>query len=93
MSKQLDKAVTARFCMEDYLRLQQEAERRGCAIADVIRNAWTHYQQQQQLQQLLLRLEQRQRKHTFEMLSTTLGLQPNERQQAIEHLKQQGVKW
>jgi hypothetical protein len=93
MNQQLDKAVTARFSMEDYLRLQQEAERRGCAIADVIRKSWTHFQQQQQLHQLLLKLEQRQRKVTFEMLCTVIGLQADERQQAIQQLKQQGVEW
>lgn len=93
MSKQLDKAVTTRFSMEDYLSLQQEAERRGCAIADIIRKSWTHFQQQQQLHQHLLKLEQRQRKVTFEMLCSVVGLQANERQQAIEQLQQQGVKW
>lgn len=93
MNKNLNKAVTARFSNEDYLRLQTEAERRGCAIADVIRGSWTHYQQQQQLQQHLLRMEQRQRKVQFEMLCTILGLNAEERNEASKSLQEKGVKF
>lgn len=92
-TKEVSKAITARFPVQDYLRLQQEAEQRGCTIADVIRNAWSQYQQQHQVQQQLLRLEQRQRKTTFEMMCTVVGLQANEREQALKQLQQQGVKW
>lgn len=93
MNKILNKAVTARFSNEDYLRLQTEAERRGCAIADVIRGSWTHYQQQQQLQQHLLKMEQRQRKVQFEMLCTLLGLNTDERKSAFASLQDKGVKF
>tara|TARA_Y100000782_G_C10155622_1_gene253452 strand:+ start:586 stop:996 length:411 start_codon:yes stop_codon:yes gene_type:complete len=89
MNKILNKAVTARFSNEDYLRLQTEAERRGCAIADVIRGSWTHYQQQQQL----LKMEQRQRKVQFEMLCTLLGLNTDERKSAFASLQDKGVKF
>lgn len=92
MSKPLDKAVTARFSRENYLLLQTEAERRGCSIADVVRSSWQHYQQQQQLQQLLLKIEQRQRKVQFEMLCTVLDLAIDERNQAIQQLSDRGVK-
>lgn len=91
--KEMNKAVTARFPTQDYLLLQQEAEKRGCTIAEVVRNAWRHYEQQQQMQQQLLRLEQRQRKSIFEMLCSVIGLQPHEREQAIEQLQQQGIQW
>ena len=56
MNNQFIKAVTARFPREDYLRLQAEAERRGCTIADVIRGAWKAYLELQQTQQLLLKM-------------------------------------
>ncbi|MBV1932028.1 MAG: hypothetical protein KUG71_09960 [Porticoccaceae bacterium] len=90
--KEVNKAVTARFSIHEYLLLQQEAEKRGCTIADVIRNAWSQYQQQHQVQQQLLRLEQRQRKTTFEMMCTVVGLQASEREQALKQLQQRGVK-
>jgi hypothetical protein len=92
MSKPLDKAVTARFSRADYLLLQTEAERRGCSIADVIRGSWQHYQQQQQLQQLLLTIEQRQRKTQFEILCVVLDLATDERNQALKQLIDRGVK-
>lgn len=93
MNNQLNKAVTARFSGEDYARLQTEAERRGCTVADVIRSSWTHYQEQQQLQQLLIKMEQRQRKVQFEMLCTTLDLAAEERKQALSTLHEKGVKF
>jgi len=93
MSKPLDKAVTVRFSKEDHLLLLQQSEQRGCSVADMVRKSWSHYQQQQQIQQLLLRLEQRQRKNTFEMLSTTLGLKTDERHHAMKQLHELGVKW
>ena len=93
MNKHLNKAVTARFSGEDHARLQIEAERRGCTGADVIRSSWTHYQEQQQLQQLLLKLEQRQRKVQFEMLCTTLDLADADRKQALSQLHDKGVKF
>ena len=93
MSKEISKAVTARFPQQEYLKLLDEAEQRGTTIADIIRTAWSNYQQQTQLQQTLLRLEQRQRKVNFEMLCTITGLQPEERQQAITELQSRGVKW
>ena len=93
MNKTLSRAVTTRFSAEDYLRLQTEAEQRGCAIADVIRGSWTHYQQQQQLQQHLLKMEQRQRKVQFEMLCTLLGLNTDERKSAFASLQDKGVKF
>lgn len=93
MNQHLNKAVTARFSGEDYARLQTEAERRGCTVADVIRSSWTHYQEQQQLQQLLIKMEQRQRKVQFEMLCTTLDLADEERKQALTALHSKGVKF
>jgi hypothetical protein len=93
MNKILNKAVTARFSNEDYLRLQTEAELRGCAIADVIRGAWTHYQEQQQLQQLLLKMEQRKRITDFEMLATFFESSDAERKEKKQSLFNKGVKF
>lgn len=94
MSKiNMSKAVTARFPLQEYLKLQQEAERQGCTIADVIRQAWVQHQAQQQIQQQLLNLEQRQRETTFEMLCAVVGLQSSEREQALHQLRQLGVNW
>lgn len=91
--KETTKAVTARFPYHEYLLLLQAAEQRGCTIAEVIRDAWSEYQQQHQVKQQLMRLEQRQRKTTFEMLCTVIGLQANERKQAFQQLQERGVKW
>lgn len=88
-----DKAVTTRFTGEEFFRLQQEAEKQGTTVASVIRNSWQQFQQQQILQQHLLRLEQRQRKVLFEMLSAVIRLQPDERQEVVNKLKRAGIKW
>ncbi|WP_330110342.1 hypothetical protein [Methylophaga thalassica] len=93
IKKETSKAVTTRFPVQDYLKLQQEAERIGCTIADVVRNAWCNHQQHNELKQQLLIIEQRQRKSTFEMLCAVVGLQADERKQAIEHLQGLGIKW
>tara|TARA_Y100000296_G_scaffold87092_1_gene129767 strand:- start:7226 stop:7507 length:282 start_codon:yes stop_codon:yes gene_type:complete len=93
MNKKLNKAVTTRFSGEERVSLQIEAERRGCTVADVIRSSWTHYQEQQHLQQLLLKLEQRQRKVQFEMLCTILDLAESDRKQALTQLHEKGVKF
>jgi hypothetical protein len=93
MNKFLNKAVTTRFSAEEYLRLQSEAERRGCSIADVIRGAWMHYKEQKSLHQLLLKLEQRQRKVVFEMLCATMDLAADEKAQALDALRSGGVRF
>jgi len=92
-SKQVSKAVTARFSLQDYLSLQEEAEKRGCTIADIIRKSWSMYKDQKQISQHLSRFEQRQRATNFEMLCSVIGLQDGEREQALLQLKQRGVKW
>ncbi|MDV3502525.1 hypothetical protein [Marinobacter sp. M-5] len=92
-ARDVSKAVTTRFPMQDYLRLQQEAEQRGCTIAEVVRGAWSQHELQQQIQQQLSRLEQRQRKIVFEMLCAVVGLQPNERKEVLQQLQRRGVKW
>lgn len=91
--KEVSKAVTARFPVQDYLKLQEEAERRGSTIADVVREAWSQYQQERQVQQHLTRLEIRQRKVNFEMLCAVVGLKTDERDQVLAQLQSIGVKW
>lgn len=93
MNQPLDKAVTVRFSRADYLQLQQQAEQQGCSIADIVRKSFTHYQQQQQLQQHLLKAERRQYKTTFAMLCAVVGLDQDERMQAAKQLQAMGVKW
>jgi hypothetical protein len=92
-NKETSKAVTARFPLRDYLQLQEEAERRGTTIAEIIRASWSDYQQQRQVQQHLTRLEMRQRKVNFEMLCAVIGLKIEERDQALAQLQRIGVKW
>lgn len=93
MNKILNKAVTARFSNEDYICLQTEAEERGCTVADVIRGSWTHYQEQKKLQQLLLKMEQRQRKFQFELLSVFFESSDEELNHMKDTLKAKGVKF
>lgn len=93
IKKETSKAVTTRFSVHEHSKLQRQAESKGCTIADVIRDAWTHHQQQNEIKQQLLIIEQRQRKSTFEMLCVVVGLQSDERKQAIEQLQELGVKW
>lgn len=92
-ARDVSKAVTTRFPMQDYLRLQQEAEQRGCTIADVVRGAWSQHHLQQQIQHRLSLFEQRQRKTFFEMLCAVVGLEPNERKEVVKLLQQKGIKW
>jgi hypothetical protein len=90
---EINKAVTTRFPLGDYLRIQQEAEKEGCTIADIIRKTWKLHQQQQHFQQQLLSSEQRQCNATFEILCSVIGLQEHERAQALQQLLTRGVKW
>lgn len=92
-SKDLSKAVTARFPAHDYFSLLQEAERRGCTIADVIRDAWFQCQQLNHIQQQLLQLENRLIKANFDIFCTVIGLQEDEREQALKNLQKIGVRW
>lgn len=91
--KESSRAVTTRFSIQDHLKLQQLAEHRGCTVADVVRQAWVNEQQQNAIKQQLLIIEQRQRKSTFEMLCAVVGLQLNEREQALKQLQGLGIKW
>lgn len=93
MSKNFNKAITIRFSFEDYYKIQEEAEKRESSLADIVRGSWKSYHQQQQLQQLLSRMEQRQRAFHFELLSTLLNLDSNERKEAFQTLIDKGVKF
>ena len=90
---ELNKAVTTRFPIQEYVKIQKEAEKRGTTIADVIRSSWYEQQQDNKFIQQLLRLEQRQRRTTFEMLCAAIGLKDHERNQALQELENNGVKW
>ena len=92
MNKHFDKAVTARFSRKDHLKIQTEAELKGCSMADVVRSSWRQYQQHKKLQQILISLEQRQRSEHFKMLCTVVNLSDADIKQATESLLEQGVK-
>ena len=94
MKKQeASKAVTARFPIGEYLKLQDVAEQQGTTIADIIRSAWGKSQQQQQFQQQLLLMEQRQQKMFFETLCAIINVLPEEREQVIQQLNKIGIQW
>jgi len=78
------RAVTARFSMEMYLEIVQEAESRGVAVADVIRGAWTSHKEQKAISLLLFQFEKRMVRQTFEICSAVAGLSKQERKQAKE---------
>lgn len=85
--------ITTRFSLRDSLNIKQEADNLGCTKADVIRAAWTQYQEQKQIQQLLLNMEQRICHSNFEMLCNIVNLSPDERDQTIQKLRKEGVNW
>lgn len=91
--KEVTRAVTARFSLQDYLELQRQAEENGATVADVIRGAWSSSQRHEDFRQLLLALERRQRKNCFEMLCVVVGLDKDERRGALDKLHNMGVKW
>ena len=93
MNKIFDKAITIRFSLEDYSKLEEEAEKRASSLANVIRSSWQNYHRYQHYQQLLLRMEQRQRAFHFELLSTLLNLNSAERKEALQNLIDKGVKF
>lgn len=92
MNKIFDKAITTRFSLEDYSKLEEEAEKRACSVASVIRSSWQSYHRYQHYQQQLLRMEQRQRAFHFELLCSLLDLNSAQRRKALESLIDKGVK-
>lgn len=87
LRQELQRAVTARFPLDDYAAIVQVAESRGATVADVLRHAWQSYQQQQDFQQLLQRLEARLTKRIFEACVAAGGLDESERREALSEYK------
>lgn len=88
LRQETQRAVTARFPLDDYAEIVQESESRGATVADVLRQAWASYRQQQEMNQLLTRLESRLIRHMFEVCAATSGLDDTERKEAMVELKQ-----
>ena len=77
------RAVTSRFSIAAYAALVQEAEDRGTTVADVLRTAWSQYQEKTEQALLLRKLESRIVFKVFEVCSATLGLSADERKAAM----------
>jgi len=86
------KAVTVRLSHADFIALLQKAEEMGTTNADVIRTAWTSYQEKSEVELKFKKLESRIVKQIFEVCSATLGLSETERKAAIEEFNKQTNK-
>lgn len=87
------KPVTVRFSLGEYQKLLEEAEQQGGNIADILRASWSSYQNSQQHEDLLLRLEQRLKHCVFEILITMTKADENKRNLIIESLREKGIQW
>lgn len=87
LRQELQRAVTARFPLDDYAAIVQVAEARAATVADVLRQAWHSYQQQQEINQLLQRLESRLTKRVFEACVAAGGLNDAERKEALAEFR------
>ncbi|MES9859249.1 MAG: hypothetical protein ABW160_18910 [Candidatus Thiodiazotropha sp. 4PDIV1] len=87
------KAVTTRFSLSEYEKLAEAAEKCSGTVADVIRDAWHHYQQRQHIEQQLLQLEQRLKHSTFESLLAITNLDDDARENALQKLRDKGVNF
>lgn len=88
LRQELQRAVTTRFPLDDYAAIVQIAESRGATVADVLRQAWQSYQQQQEINELLQRLEGRLTKRIFEACVAAGGLDEAERKEALIEFKE-----
>lgn len=82
------KAITARFSISDYQKIEELAEQNGSNLAEVIREAWRSYKKKNDISNELERLKTNLLKQTFEVCSAVAGLSDDERIEAISELKQ-----
>jgi uncharacterized protein with von Willebrand factor type A (vWA) domain len=82
------KAITARFSISDYQKVEEMAEQNGSNLAEVIRDAWRSYKKKDEYSKELDCLKDNLLKQTFEVCSAVAGLSDDERVEAISELKQ-----
>ncbi|MCG9729599.1 hypothetical protein L1D44_07005 [Shewanella sp. Isolate13] len=83
---QQQKAITVRFSISDYLKIEQEAERIGSNLANVLRESWSAYNNSNQLKSDLKQLESNLLRQSFEVCCAVQGLNPIERKEALDEL-------
>jgi hypothetical protein len=82
------KAITARFSMTEYQKIEELAEQSGSNLAEVLREAWRTYKKKNDTSKELEKLKTSLLKQTFEVCSAVAGLTENERVEAITELKE-----
>jgi CMP-N-acetylneuraminic acid synthetase len=83
---QQQKAITVRFSISDYLKIEQEAERIGSNLANVLRESWTAYNNSNKFKSDLKQLEGTLLRQSFEVCCAVQGLTPLERKDALDEL-------
>ncbi|WP_440876443.1 hypothetical protein [Thalassotalea sp. PLHSN55] len=82
------KAITARFSISEYQKIEELAEQNGSNLAEVIREAWRSYKKKNDIAKELESLKATLLKQTFEVCSAVAGLSEDERVEAISELKE-----
>lgn len=82
------KAITARFSISDYQKIEEVAEQQGSNLAEVIREAWRSYKKKSDLSEELESLRSNLLKQSFEVCAAVAGLDEKERIEAISELKE-----
>ena len=81
------KAITARFSISEYQKIEELAEENGSNLAEVIREAWRKYKNEHDLSRDLDVLKTSLLKQTFDICSAVAGLSDKERSEALDELK------
>jgi hypothetical protein len=81
------KAVTARFSIYEYQKIEELAEERGSNLAEILRESWRSYKKVHDLSRNLEALQNSLLKQTFDICSAVAGLNEKERAEALEELK------
>ena len=82
------KAITARFSISEYQKIEELAEQQGSNLAEILREAWRSYKKKDQYSKELDTLKDNLLKQTFEVCSALAGLSDDERVEAISELKE-----
>lgn len=81
------KAITARFSISEYQKIEALAEERGSNLAEILRESWRSYKKVHDLSRDLEVLQNSLLKQTFNICSAVAGLNEQERADALEELK------
>jgi predicted transcriptional regulator len=82
------RACSVRLPQTLHAHLQQEAEKQGTTVGDVMRDALVRFRAQQALDEQLVQLEARFVRRVFESHCAVAGLTASEREEALRDLKQ-----